>query len=1358
MRLFAFGNLSLNRKVARELSSRFSFCAAWICVALFVVAMMASVGADAQMAGTGAISGTVTDSTGAVIGGATVTATLVSQNTSTTRTSTGAGDYTISPLTPGEYTLTVKAKGFQSYVQEHVTVDALVTVAVNVQLSVGGAEQTITVTTAPPVLETTDATLGAVMDNQMYTSLPLLMGAGGNADQRRATDFAALMPGVQTNYTNSNNATDASGAVNGGNPNGGTSEIYIDGVNLPEADGIGDPRFTWTAFGMDAIDQFQVQTTGFSAQYAGQGVQNYSIKQGGNQIHGSVYEYLRNTEFDAWSFFNKTPVTTAPPPPGSTCAYNTTSTTYTGSGGSTVTWCVPGGQKPAEHMNENGLTLGGPILKNKLFLFFNYGDYRYSQGPKPQIQTLPTYGMMGYTGANNALGTYADFHAFQTASTTAGGGGGGANYHIYDPSTQTYNCNGSSILCQRTQFTNDQIQMTQVSAAAKFFNSYMLPYEALVNQSQFSNNAVVGYAGGLSNWYQASRLDYNISSKHQLSVIAAFGRQASTGPNATGATNALGPPFNTSQSYAPQTTIGIIKETYTINSHMVNQLALAFGRYKSLSVTPDEQSQYATSNSGLIAANGTANGAALPPGQDQFFPGICFTGSTSCSSTGGGIDPPVKEAGYDGNQKVNNTVTASDNFQWQFGKHSLTFGGQVTEVQFNYIKNETYSSPLTYAFSSSQTGSFSSTSSTTINSSSGLAFASYMLGAVNSSSVSVGVPGLGSRWLDPSFWAQDDYRITPKLTVNAGLRWDIWPAIHEVHNLITWLNPTGANNITGNLGTLEFAGGNTSDGYHSGMPIPSSTWWKNVAPRLGFAYAVDAKTVIRSSYGLSFARGDWTSGSQSGSPSTTGLTPSATSASTPANAPQFYWDSTACASSAVPGYTSAANNIACGWTGSIASPAPSTGGASMAEFGTDYTVGLGSNGSPGMTYWDPYLGSRTPEYINWTFGVERQLTPDMSVTVSYVGSEGHFLSTSKAIGSRNNELPESMAALAGYTATGGPGSCSGTTCTAPLLSATSNATNLNQAINTDGFTPPNPYSAGASNYYGGNKVYQYFVPFPQFSGVSDTTSFVGNENWNALEITLRQRPAHGVNFMVNYTYSKSIDDLGTFRVGDNTRLDRSLSSADEPQNLTGTVVYALPVGRGHWMGDNQIYRQVFSDWSASSIVSYHSGFPILMIGTGCGGDAILNTCMPSTVPGNPGRINGAYGKHVTAASGSLNYIGALPYLNVAAFTVASNASNSFGDVNVGQGPAYFTPGNAARSAALNTWGMGYFDWDAALKRTFPIHENWNFAFEVDMSNVTNHTVFASPASTVGSSSFGEITSLSSANSPRDVQFSGRINF
>jgi len=1324
MRQFALSKLFQSRQAASGSMARMLSFAAWGCVALLVIAMITPLGANAQMAGYGAISGTVTDTTGAVIGGATVTATLVDQNVSTTRTTTGAGDYSITPLTPGEYTLTVTAKGFQKEVQEHITVDALVTVAVNVKLSVGAAEQTITVTTAPPVLETTDATLGAVMDNQMYSSLPLLMGAGGNADQRRATDFAGLMPGVVPVWVGSNNATDASLAVNGGNPNGGTSEIYIDGINLPAPDGVGDVRFIWTAIGMDSIDQFQVQTSGYSAQYAGQGVQNYSIRQGTNNWHGGIYEYIRNTVGDAWAFLNKVPTVTGVVPTGQTCAFGSAASSY----------CAPGGVKQTEIMNEVGAKFGGPIFKNKLFVFYNYGQYRFQHGPANKLQTIPTTAMLN-----------GDFSAFATSS----------GYGIWDPGTQTAGCLGSTASpCTRTQFvstggvqpagTLNVIPSTRISTAAKYINAYMSPYEASALQNQYSNNIVAGYPYGLSNWYQGGRIDYDMNPKNQISIIVEFGRQASTGPNASGAANALGPPFNTAQSYTPKTTVDIVKDTYTINAHMVNLFSLAYARYKSLSVTPDDAPQYAASLTGLLNT---------PAGQASFFPAIAFSG---------GVDNPANEAGYDENQKVSNSYSAADDFQWQFGKHSFTFGAQVVYDQFFLIKNLTNSGPLTYTFANTSTQQWSS--GTSLNSTSGNAFASYMLGATNSSSVSVGLPGYGSIWIDPSFWAQDDWKITPKLTVNMGVRWDIWPALTATHNIMSWLNTSQTNSITGNLGTLAFAGGGSADGYHTGVHNPSPTSYKNFGPRVGIAYAWNSKTVIRTSYGLTFARGDWNSGSQSGSASTVGFAPSASAPAGTINQPSFYWDATQCTAGA-------ADGVPCGWTGSVAPPAPPAGGLTLAEFGTSETTALTNAGAQSPVFWDPHYGAKTPEYLNWTLGFERQLTSNMSISISYVGSEGHFLSVSKAIGKRNNELPESYAALAGYNLSSGAAvACSGAGCTAPLLTQASGTGTSAPMVNTNlaiglGFTPPNPYVG--NTYYYKNSVSGYMANYPQFSGVSDTTSFVGNENWNALQISIRQRPSHGLNFMVNYTYSKSIDDLGTFRVGDNDRLDRSISTADIPQNLVATVVYALPFGRGHMWGDNLLYRAIASDWSASNIFSYHSGFPIVMTGSGCGGSGILNQCMPSIVAGQQARVGGSYGKNTTAAPGSPNYIGNVQYLNYSAFTVATaGTSTNYGTcVNststqacyVGNGPNLYIPGNSPRVAPL--FGMGYYDDDVALKRTFPIYREWNIAIELDMSNMTNHMVWASPNSTVNTgTAFGTISSPNVNWQPRQAQGMLRINF
>ena len=527
----------------------------WRHLSLFLVFLLATIPhtAQGQLAGTGAISGTVTDPTGAVIPNATVTATLVEQNTKTTRISTDAGDYNITPLIPGVYTVTVTAKGFETFVQKNITVDALQNVAVNMKLTIGAIAETITVDTAPPVLETTDAQIGGVMDNEMYVSLPLLMGASGSPDQRRASDFSYLMPGVQNTLvaSSSGNPTDASGAANGGNPAGGTSEIYIDGINIPEGDGVGDPRYLWTAIGVDAVNQFQVETAGYSAQYAGQGVQNYSVKSGTNQIHGSLYEYFRNTALDAWGSSGKIPTLTgAIVPAGGVC----TSAALTAS----TPWCALGGIKPAEHMNEYGIVLGGPVIKNKLFLFYNYGQYRYAAGANPKVQSIPTPAMMGYNQSGAALG-YADFSGYAAA-----------NGSIYDPGTQTVpNCVNAQ--CQRAAFANNRIPASRFSTAAAYVNQFMLPYSEQANPAIYTNNITVGYPSGLSNWYQTGRMDYSPSDKHTVSLIIAFGRQSvsSTGYGLSGgASNSLPPPFNTNQFYAPTTNIDILKDEARIIREM----------------------------------------------------------------------------------------------------------------------------------------------------------------------------------------------------------------------------------------------------------------------------------------------------------------------------------------------------------------------------------------------------------------------------------------------------------------------------------------------------------------------------------------------------------------------------------------------------------------------------------------------------------------------------------------------------------------------------------------------------------------------------------------------------------------------
>ena len=1301
---------------------------------------------QAQLAGTGAIAGTVTDVSGAVVPNATVTVTAVETNQTTVRLSTSSGDYTVTPLPPGTYVVTVTAPGFEKYVQQNLNVNALETVALNIKLTVGGANETVTVTTAPANLETTDAILGGAMENVMYSNLPLQMSQGGTGtpDQRRATDFEYLMPGVQNNWVGSNNSTQASGIINGSGPAAGAEEMYIDGVDMSTPQSVGDPRFIWTAIGVDAVSQFQVLTAGWGAQYGGQGVENYSVKQGGNSYHGAIYEYFRNSALDAWQFAAKVPTPNA---------------------GGTV---IPGGIKPRENQNEFGIVLNGPIVKNKLFLFYNYGQYREAAGPTIQAQTAPTCAMMGYAvGSDGNCGTalgYADFSGYA-----------GSSQHVYDPNTQAYNCAGTAASpCSRTQFSAvvngithlDAIPASRFSQVANYYNQFMIKsnVEKIVNQNSYSNNLLDGYSSGLSNWYQTGRLDYNLSQKNQLSLIVAFGRQASTGFASVQHTaplpvtsNQMLPPFQTNQTYAPQTTVDMVKDVYSINSRLVNQFAIGYARYKSASTTQNDQTQFSAAASGLVG---------MPSGQaSNGFPGITFSAPDQINT----------EGGYAWNTKVSNSYNVTDNLLWVKEKHNLTLGGQLVRLEYNYIKVATNSGPMGFTFAPTETGAFTGTNGAGgVTSSTGGAFASYMLGGVHSSSVTALYPETGSRYNDYSFWAQDDYKLSSRLTLNLGLRWDIFPSYAEVHNQYTYLNPTASNPITGNLGTLEFAGPGAAGIYSGTRSTP--TWYKNFGPHIGLAYSVDPKTVIRTSYVVTYAHGNNIGGAANVGPSVTGLTPSATAPSGLSSAPAFYWDQNNAAGTSycTNGIYTGSGGVACGWTGSIIAPATaiaaaSGGNGSLATYGTGNTAlttgPYAKASSTTLAYYDPYLAGRAPEYENWNFGIQREITKDMSVMVSYVGAQGHFVSISNAIGARNGYLPESLAAMANYNVVGSAlVPCTGSGCTAPLLTQKSTAANLALAAGA-GFTPPNPFS-GATNY-ASNTVNQYYLAFPQFKSVTDATSFVGNTNFNALEVTLKQRTAHGLDMMVNYTYSKTIDDLGTFRVGDNQRLDRSLSTADQPQNLAATAVYQLPFGKGALGGNNFAVRSIASNWGLSGIVSYHSGFPIAVTGSGCGGGQILNQCMPSVVAGQAGRVNGPYGK-LAGFSTAATYA-TQPYLNPNAFTVATNAAPgttsptwTSGPVvangqftGVGTGAAFYAPGNASRVAALNLWGPSLFNLDLGLKRTFPIHENVKLLFEVDDLNALNHVVFAAPGAVVdGGSKFGELTSV--ANTARDFQLSARI--
>jgi len=1257
----------------------------WGWMLLLAIVLMAPWSADAQIGGTATIQGTVTDATGALVVGASVTAKSLATGSTMTRIANKDGFYVLSPLEVGSYKITASAPGFEKLVRESIHVNGMQVMGLNLTLQVGAANQTVTVTDVPPVLETENATLGSVMESHVYQSLPLEMGSPGHQDQRRATDFAALMPGVSANITK-NDQTDEPMVVNG-NPN--SSEMYIEGVPATSVNVAGDPRYIWSAFSVETVDQFQLKTSAYSAEYRGLGIENYTIRSAGNKFHGKLYDVIRNTAFDAAGFI---PAQYPANYPDAKLA---------------GTW-----YKAPEHQNEYGALLSGPIWKNKIFLMANYMGFRFSTQTTPSFQSIPTERMR--VGDFTELGT-----------------------NIYDPITQK--CTTSSI-CTRTQFTGTSaydgtigsniIPSDEISPIAKAMSA-MLPTPTT---SGTSSNYVGSYMWGLNNWSQTERLDINPSDKQKFSVIFGAGRQGLVGTSGSQSTNVAPLPYKYAKVYAPITKDVIFEHTYLISNSLVNQFKYTAMQYYGPAVNPTlGHSEWAASGFGITG---------LPTGQAaSSFPIVKWSSSDEAQWG------PQASSGA-----VTNNFTLTDNMQWVHGKHALTFGGQYQWLEYNYNADKTGSSPVTLTAALTETANLTTTKgSLKTVSGTGNDYASFMLGAMDKGTYTqlmASAQETGTRFHPYALYVNDDYKLNSKLTVNLGLRWDVLPPFHEAQDRFSFMNPKMTNIYTGTSGALQIAGHGTN-GCNCSTPI--DTYYKNWGPRLGFAYAANDKTVIRASFGMYYALGGGTGGSAVASQPDKALEIGFSAAPSPTSPgvdlPAFYLNGNAGLPATMAGqqvlntYSNDPTNVAFGGPGyTVTAPGTATQGSG---YGTYYATNATTTDKISSTlgYLDPKLGGRSPEFTGWSFGIQRSITKDMTATVSYVGNEGHhLLATGSERGSQSNQLDPSYLTM---------GAALGNTATAANLTAA-------------GLTLP--YSTFPTN----QKISQMLLPFPQYAGVSDEVGSVSNSNYNSLQLSINQRLAHGLTMMLNYTFSKSIDNAGTFRSGyaipaavssdgkayAQGKADRSLSTFDQRHNVTGTATYDLPFGKGHIGADNAIVRNLAGGWRISGIFTYVAGNPLTITGSTCTGVSGQGTCMPAYASNFTGkvRINGAWGHGASRTN-----LGKIQYINPDAFALT------------GTGGTLANPyviGSITRTAPFGLRGPGNYNIDASVRRTFDLwnRANMKFIFEANAFNALNHVWFGSTSTNAtgsinqvyGNSNFGTVAGQ--ANTPRVFQFAGHLTF
>ncbi len=572
-----------------------------------VLLLVSALPLAAQIAGAGSIQGVLSDASGAVLPHAIVTAVDVKRGVRTERQSTGAGLFNLSPLQPGEYTVTASASGFETLTQEHVVVDALQIVGLNLTMLVAGSAQQVTISAAPPQLNTTDASLGQTMRNEQYTALPLAMG---NAP-RDPTAFAQYMPGVTVNSTTGNTAGNVLGSQDH------SQEVYVEGIAVTNPVGQGESRTLGLGVSVEAVDQFQVETAGTAVVYGGQGSTNFILKSGTNQFHGAVYEYLRNTKLDARSFFS--PV------------------------------------RSVEHQNEFGYSLGGPILKNRLFFFSNYDGFRYATQPQASLMTIPTVAARS-----------GNFSAFPA--------------QIYDPATT--DCSKGP--CTRQAFPGNIIPASRISAVSNYFQSFLPSTTSGGIQSNYLGTVPVGYHDNST----TDKVDYTLNDRNTFYALFSHGHRNQTTPYRG---NTLPLPYASTREVDELPTTAQAKYTYVISPNLLNQVSFGFSRLAVPITNVTIAGDYPT-KAGL---------KGLPVGEAaSSFPEISWTGP----------NPPDAWRANGGGRAFNdvsNTFTFQDGLQWTRGKHAITIGAQIQFLQINE-KQRTYGSLATWNFSNNQTAGFTS--------------------------------------------------------------------------------------------------------------------------------------------------------------------------------------------------------------------------------------------------------------------------------------------------------------------------------------------------------------------------------------------------------------------------------------------------------------------------------------------------------------------------------------------------------------------------------------------------------------------------------------------------------------------------
>jgi hypothetical protein len=737
-----------------------------------LAAIFACSPAWAQNAETGALAGTVTDASGAALAGAKVVATNPATGAQKEITADATGGYRISNLPPGSYRVEVTAEGFRSQIYPQVNVNVTEVVTLNPTLQVGEQKQTITVEGGAELVQTESQTLGSVVGEQDVENLPLT--------NRNYTQILSFSPGVAGDVTDAaalgRNSQDV--YVNGGRAI--DNNYQMDGV---EVNNFGTGRAgDWLGYtgipipNPDAIQEFKVQTGLFDAGY-GKGVgANVEVvtKSGTNDIHGSLFEFFRNTVLNANDFFLN----------------------------------EAGDPRPVFKQNQFGFTLGGPAKKDKLFWFGSYQGTRQVSGEG--ASSLASSSLPPLTNDRSAAALGAEFCGPQLYKQTFAGGAQVA-------------CDGSNINPVALKLLNFKLPNGQ----------YLIPTPQLIQQT--ANNGPVGLSifslpSTFTEDQYIANVDYVINSKNTLSGKF-FG---SRDPELLNFTYANTPGSGAQDNF--QNRDFSVKLATTLRPTLLNEFRFGFTRnYGTLhTLTPD-----ATTQIGMIPAD---------PDVDT-LPVIDVNG---LFNLGGGWN--------DGFVTATNTFVLSDQVSWTHGHHTIRAGVEMDRVQYNYDLPGGHRGTITFQSfpdflvgeSAAQNGSPTGYSNL------------FSSGAIE------GITDRQFRIRDWSSFVQEDWKVTPNLTVNLGLRWEIFGGLSEKRGYLSDFWPQLASNDFGANGT--FSGFMVASNYNQAKngTLPNGVYISNnntcclnptplgdLGPRVGLAWTPFKRTsrvVVRAGYGIFYSQ------------------------------------------------------------------------------------------------------------------------------------------------------------------------------------------------------------------------------------------------------------------------------------------------------------------------------------------------------------------------------------------------------------------------------------------------------------------------------------------------------------------------